>query len=53
MRKENLETARVYQKRIKNLIEDIKTILKNPKETEKEKLNTIYSLILTYQNKLK
>jgi len=48
IRKENLDTARKYMVRLRNLIEDIKLILKNPKLDDKEKLNTIYSLILSY-----
>jgi len=48
IRKENLDTARKYMARLRNLIEDIKLILKNPKLDDKEKLNTIYSLILSY-----
>jgi len=49
IRKENLDTARKYRARLRNLISEIKLVLKNPKYDDKEKFNLIYSLILSYE----
>jgi len=48
-RVENLELARVYKKKLKNMITDIRSILKDSSKTAIEKNNLIYNITVGYE----